>query len=124
MKCGEDVFFRESYPSSEVIYQYKRVTFTIASDAAGGSISEANRLNGVEWKGRLIMSSALYRIYILGHWSEWRQSPRYETRYGYLGADQFKGQAVYEISKKNGVWDASVPEVQLAKPSCSGMPGL
>jgi hypothetical protein len=69
-KCGDSYYSIGGGLEPETIHQYKDVSFDVRSQ----SLTEANRLNGIEWNGRVAIKARLLRDNRDGVWQEWRQN--------------------------------------------------
>jgi len=102
-KCG-DSYFSAQYDARDVfqqMHEYKGVSFKLQTDAVTG----ADRVNGIQWKGRAWLVSSSRRYYTphgptSGEWSQWVSSGGFGATVGDIlqGADQFS------VFKKNGQW--------------------
>jgi hypothetical protein len=85
-KCGDDYFSKQTFegnPDTYIIGQYKELTTRIISH----SLSQADSLNGIEWKGIIQFTATVMREFVHGKmfedilsrrkpdvWSEWEQA--------------------------------------------------
>jgi hypothetical protein len=85
-KCGDDYFSKQTFrgnPDTYIIGQYKDLTPRIISH----SLSKADPLNGIEWKGVIQFTASVMREFAHGKtfsgvlsthkpdvWSEWKES--------------------------------------------------
>lgn len=72
-KCGDDYYgfnSRYDYTGRIVINQFKGVNSRLVSD----KLTQADKLNGIEWKGRTKLSCSSMRTWTdqFGTWSDWR----------------------------------------------------
>jgi hypothetical protein len=91
VKCGEDIFFAEKWPVKQLgkarewrdIVQVKDATFRIAES----TVSAADRLNGLEWTGQVVVEGSAHRTFTDGgdRWSQWENG-----RIGTMGWHQEK----------------------------------
>ena len=69
-KCGDSYYREIQYKQKDVVfYEYKEPSVHVAS----ATVTEADRMNGIEWQGRISLESKLSRIWgsDLGHWQQW-----------------------------------------------------
>lgn len=69
-KCGDSYYREIQYKSKDVVfYEYKEPSVHVAS----ATVTEADRMNGIEWQGRISLEAKLSRIWgsDLGHWQQW-----------------------------------------------------
>lgn len=103
----------------ESLFEIKSTKGVLKEDA----VTEADKLNGIEWQGKFTIPVKLYRpcrINLGGlkvtpeemEWTEWVE----EDLTGMLGAPLFQ---VY-ITKKNGKWEVEGPKC--SKLDCSALP--
>lgn len=79
--CGTpDTFERYTYSNKssvetvESIYQLADFSWVVRRDA----LSTADRRNGQEFRGQLIITASAYRRFEHGRWSEWREASEHE----------------------------------------------
>jgi len=126
-KCGGDYYYgastldgpppgaRSAYLNppeathSRDIREFKGVTFVLAAS----SLTDADRLNGIEWEGSTRISSTAQRITDRGSWLDW-------------GSDNLFGLSVV-MQKRNGQWTYrtqqgdgwSLDAISATRPSCN-----
>lgn len=128
-KCGADYFKKDLYtvsgspsyyPKAEDFTQFRGVAFTIHG-ASGSQLSEADRMNGVQWDGEIIMKSRLYRkTWESPTWHEWSDGTQQEA-FSYIAIS---------LKKQNGVWTTydlntgtkAVSDMPDAAPQCDEIP--
>jgi hypothetical protein len=76
-KCG-DAFFGTEPESDGMgnwvgvrIYQLKDAFILTINDMEGNPLTEADKLNGIQWKGKTLITCSAYRFYSKGKWSSW-----------------------------------------------------
>jgi hypothetical protein len=73
-KCGDYYYGRTRRKivpyADEVLLQYKDLVF----ETKPGKVTEADKLNGIEWKGSSYLTPAAYRVYSYKskEWEQWR----------------------------------------------------
>ena len=116
-KCG-DFYYANSHTGGmgmrilKTLLQYKKLDVTVESKP----LSEADKLNGIEWKGESALNPVAYREYVykLEKWDDWRN-----------GVPQ--GPAVrVTVRKQNGQWHVGenivVNEMKYEKIDCKDIP--
>jgi hypothetical protein len=100
--------YTESGKTVSLFIQIKGVTYKVKPER----LSEAETLNGLEWRGRVDFFSRVYRIYDqfpLGQqvpqWGDWRDGQAEIIEYRlYLQSPVFVLLPVYFLTKKDGRW--------------------
>lgn len=69
-KCGDSYYSSEDFRGMITIHEFKNVSF---SARRTGPTTEADRLNGIEWKGNVEILTRLYRDNNEGTWSNWKE---------------------------------------------------
>ncbi len=89
--CGDSYLFNRAgfgqalYPNYVDAIQFKDVVVKIEPD----DLSDADRMNGMEWKGNVYATTKLSRWHGRGRWYEWQSRDIYEPAY---------------LQKKRGQW--------------------
>lgn len=91
-KCGDSYYGIRKIARDGNLYQFKNPKVTVTSE----QLTQADKLNGIEWKGSLYFSAEAWRNYYDGQWSEWRQNFMGVTA-GLSGS----------LVKKNGEWQVA-----------------
>lgn len=69
-KCGDSYFGIRRISRDDTLYQFKNPKVTVTSE----ELTQADRLNEIDWKGMFHFSAEAWRNYYDGRWSEWRQN--------------------------------------------------
>lgn len=128
VKCGDEYYisliaarFVNISPSSDSLelYQLKNPHLRIREDEAPRT--DADRLNGVEWKGHVFIDTSAYRHYLSdGQWSDWNDGT---PAISWIDIDSNESGAIRAyIEKRNGKWETS--SVGIEKPDCSKIPPI
>lgn len=108
-KCGDSYYASEDFRGIITLHQYKNVAFVAYG---GGPTSDADRLNGILWNGRVLIQG-LYRDNHEGTWAEWHQ---------YTGPNE----RIFEVgaTKRESGWSVVqlLAITDLRKVKCSEMP--
>lgn len=100
-KCGDSYYSSEDFRGIITQHEYKGVTFVARGT---GPTTEADKLNGIEWRGLVEQRASSQRDNHEGVWTNWKQSGGYD-----IGA-----------TKREGKWSV-VQEIHIAqqrKPEC------
>jgi hypothetical protein len=107
-RCGDSYFGIHRIADDNTLYQFKNPTLKVTSE----KISEAGRLNGVEWLGYSTFWFTAWRHNFEGRWSEWRTG-------GMTLAVGLDGKLI----KKQGKWQFDeLSEPAYEKVNCSEVP--
>jgi len=72
--CGDSYYIEKVGDMSGVgIFQYRNASIVITRVEP---VSEADRLNGIEWRGLLTLAYPAYRRFVDGQWTQWQNNPR------------------------------------------------
>jgi hypothetical protein len=109
-KCGDSYYLLVRLSDSDGmfngLYQLRGLTISLEP----GRLSEADRLNGIEWTGAVEYKVRANRKYENGSWSEWRN-----------GFFPFRPHPlVIGLVKRNGGWNVQAPSRQ--RIGCSSLP--
>ncbi len=98
--------------------EYKGASFVIAPVR----VSQADKLNGIEWHGYMQVFSTTWRTRRLtdGLWSDWQESGRRRAEAPF---ETEAGSFSVEVTRQNGAWlysSAGAPfeRIRVVKPSC------
>jgi hypothetical protein len=98
-KCGDSFFTTNN--ASRTIYQVKGELISVAMPETDMKITEADKMNGVEWKGNSHASiKGTHRYYTDGKWSEWVDGSPIPTTALNISARKVRG--VWEFGKVSG----------------------
>lgn len=114
-KCGEfhygRTWIRIGLPVADVIFQYKDLEI----ETKPGKITEADKLNGIEWKGTSYLKPSAYRYcdYKTKKWTAWRNGvPSQPTVYA-------------NLIKQRGEWSVGkniIEDMRYKKIDCEDVP--
>lgn len=107
-KCGESYFSNDGILGASGIAQRKNPTYQVTKKFP---INDADRLNGITWKGHVLMRYEALRLY-RGSWSDWRP---------------YEALAIYglDVEKRNTGWrigSTYLLNAAIGKISCSNVP--
>jgi hypothetical protein len=89
-RCGDSYYGIRKVASDNGLYQFKNPKISVKSQ----ELSQADKLNGIEWKGSSVFSAETWRMYsVTGEWTPWRQ--------GFTALDIGLSVNMY---KQNGKW--------------------
>lgn len=130
-KCGEEFYTKykvasgysltmggdKSYFDNGYI-QFKEGDYLVKES----KVSESDKLNGVEWSGKIIFPSQIetplrYYEFESNKWSSWREGPMF---YSFNMSGTPNSPQTLKFKKVNGKW--SNPESYFTKPQCSEIP--
>ena len=138
-KCGDEYYVRYEggqvgaiyfdkfgSESKNAILQFKNASYQVIDEP----ISEADRLNGIEWKGALLIPfNTLYRAYDLDRkqWSSWSEGPVIYSDKVLKAFNQIMGDTnspqTQHFSREKGQWfGLDLSAGRLRKPTCSEIP--
>lgn len=110
VKCGEDYYakahwldiFRGDAIQMAALYQLKTPVAIVEKDES--PITEADRLNGIEWRGKIVVVAIAhrYRYSSMNVWSGWNDMSPYNGSTNPLFSGAPLDSALY---KKNGQWN-------------------
>lgn len=116
-KCGDSYYSRSKEedmmdpPHTVRTYEFKDGNFTVADTK---TVTEADKLNGVAWSGRIKFQFTAQRYFTIGHgWSDW-QTPESRSLVW-----------TFTLTKQNGQWSMKPEAGKLEhyyKPDCSSVP--
>jgi hypothetical protein len=96
-QCGSRYFQLDFslYGTSGVYREYKGFSYAVWPSG----LTEADKLNGYEWKGFTSLHSNSYRTLFGRRWSEWKDGSPEPS-----GVAMFVGSLAVPLDKKNGRW--------------------
>jgi hypothetical protein len=109
-KCGDSYYARDNRgtPGAErIIMQFKDVTFEVNEL----KITEAEKLNGIEWSGWAIFNTKVSRFY-LTKWESWRNGAVFPVNTMLMRKE--KGKWIFGVNEKS--------QPNLKKIDCSDVP--
>jgi hypothetical protein len=92
--------------------EFKWALFSFLSREGEERLSEADKLNGLEWRGHLAFLCTTYRVNHSGQWSEWKEGGVF--RFEFPGVD---GMSVRKVKESWQVGDDK--STKLEPVSCS-----
>ena len=111
-KCGDSYYGVRKIGNDSGLYQFKNPKVSVKSQ----ELTEADKLNNVEWKGNSTFSAETWRLYdVTGKWGPWRQ--------GFTSLGVGLGVTMY---KQKGQWkfgsDGNLKPNSYEKIDCSKLP--
>ncbi len=104
-QCGDSSYLY--YPSYGQLIELRAVSIIVTES----KLTEADRLNGIEWKGWANFNTSTERFHANNGWSEWYTK----------GTDGFRR---IDLQKRAGTWSATSVLPGTAKILCSDVPKL
>jgi hypothetical protein len=119
-ECGESQFayFRPPNSQTRVMLEFKRAFFATFSREGDRELSEADRLNGLEWRGACGFTCTSYRVNYAGQWSEWKNGTLFNVEFpklDFMPVRKIKGG--WQFGDDKSATLEPVPCDQLPKPS-------
>ena len=68
-KCGGTIYGRDNRRAVDQIYEFREITIRIKSRA----LSDADKMNGLQWNGDAYLDSKTSRVLSGGQWGAWRE---------------------------------------------------
>jgi len=111
-RCGDSSYGVRKIANDNSLYQFKGPKVSVKDQ----ELTQADKLNGIEWKGSSTFSAEAWRVYdVTGKWGPWRQ--------GFTSLGVGLGVTMY---KQEGHWkfgsDGNVKPNSYEKADCSKLP--
>ncbi len=123
LRCGADYFSKKHIPgglgasSLSRVYQYKKLHWELVPE----SVSEADKLNGIEWRGKIVMKASAKRTHVEADYN-------YNRPAGWLSWEDFAGSITFRQQKINSEWavqaESLVEDFGDARITCKEMSDL
>jgi hypothetical protein len=114
---ADDLGIRGFHWVPEQTFQYQGVSLSIAPVA----VSNAEQLNGIEWKGTATFNCSVQRAYVSAHWNPWQDCTAYPVPF----TNQVGPVASLPLMKQSGHWFSngqSLETYTVKKITCDQVP--
>ena len=109
-KCGDSYYGVRKLANDSGLYQFKNPKVSVKSQ----ELTQADKLNGIEWKGSSTFSAETWRLYdVTGKWGPWRQG---FTSLGIgLGVTMYKHKGQWKFGSDGNLKPNSYEKVDCSK---------